>query len=62
MSDPADEAAEAMRLAASALPELGVSAADVFVSHAENVLSGPGAAAGRWRIVYKRRSCFATTA
>jgi hypothetical protein len=55
VSDPADEAAEAMRLAATALPDLGVTAADVRVSHAENVLSGPGAAPGRWRIIYKRR-------
>ena len=55
MSDPAEEAAEAMRLATTALPELGVTADDVRVSHAQNVLSGPGAAAGRWRIGYKRR-------
>ena len=50
------EASDAMSLAIGYLPSLSISPAEYRVFFIENVLSGEGAAATRWRIGFKRRA------
>ncbi|HEX4418373.1 MAG TPA: hypothetical protein VH165_10765 [Kofleriaceae bacterium] len=57
MSTPSDrEASDAVALAIAYLPSLSISADEYRVVFVENVLSGEGASATRWRIGFKRRA------
>jgi hypothetical protein len=50
------EAAEAMRLAVAALPDLGKRPEDYRLVSVQNLLSGRDASPSRWRIGFKTRS------
>ena len=58
MSAPATdrEASDAVSLAIAFLPSMSISPDEYRVFLVENILSGDGASASRWRIGFKRRA------